>query len=342
VGASLTLRDVRRRRDGRDVLHVPALDVAAGGRLGVLGANGAGKTTLLRLLAGLDRPDAGTVLVDGVETRSGGVALRRRVAYAPQRPALLTMSVQRNVELPLRYRGIGASERPGRARAALETLGIGHLAGRRAHALSGGEAQRVSLARTLATDPAVLLLDEPAAALDPGARAAFLDDLERVLAARDVTVVHVSHRPEEVLRSAGRVAVLVDGRLVQAGPAADVLAHPASVAAARLLGYENVLGVEVRGGAVHFAGNECGAAPPGAADGPAALAVWAAGVRLDRCGGAPALVTAVAAAAGRWDVGLDAGGVRVRAHVPLTVSPPIAGTAVALGFDTPHAALVPI
>ena len=244
MGAVLSLGEVRQRRGGREVLRVDELDIAASERLAVLGPNGSGKTTLLRLLAAIDMPVEGTVLVDGVPTTPGAVELRRRVAYAAQRPGLLTTSVRRNVELPLRWRRVGRAERRESAGAALERLGVAHLADRSAAALSAGEAQRVNLARALALDPALLLLDEPAAALDAESRAAFLADVERALDTRGPTVVHVSHRPEEVLRMAGRVAVLVDGAIRQLTTPDALLRAPADATVARLVGYENVLEAE--------------------------------------------------------------------------------------------------
>jgi ABC-type multidrug transport system ATPase subunit len=118
MGAVLTLRDLRHNRGGREVLAIDELDLQAGERLAVLGPNGAGKTTLLRLLAGLDTPEAGIVEIDGVPMPDVGLDVRRRIGYATQRPGLLSTSVIRNVELPLRWRGLDGAARGNAALAA--------------------------------------------------------------------------------------------------------------------------------------------------------------------------------------------------------------------------------
>ena len=245
MGAELSLTDVRHVRGGREVLRVDSLVVGRGEHLSVLGPNGAGKSTLLRLLAAVESPHSGDVTVDGVSTRRGGVELRRRVAYATQRPGLLNTSVRRNVELPLRWRKVPRTLRGELALAALERLKVAHLADRPAGALSGGEQQRVSLARALAIDPAVLLLDEPAAGLDAQSRSAFFADLEQALADRATTVVQVSHRAEEALRLADRVVVLVDGLVHQVGSPDVLNRFPADARVAALVGYENLVDAHV-------------------------------------------------------------------------------------------------
>ena len=151
---------------------------------------------------GSRRRPSGTVEVDGIPTTDADLSVRRQIGYATQRAGLLSTSVIRNVELPLRWRGIDRATRRSAALAALERVNAASLAGRKALSLSGGEAQRVSLARALALEPRLLLLDEPAAGLDAEARQAFFDDLEAALAERTTTVVHVSHRAEEALRLA--------------------------------------------------------------------------------------------------------------------------------------------
>jgi tungstate transport system ATP-binding protein len=341
VGAVLSLTGVRHRRGGREVLRVDRLAVAAGERLGLLGLNGAGKTSLLRLLAAIDRPTAGEVRVDDVPTSRGGPALRRRLAYAPQRPLLLSTTVRHNVELPLRYRRAPRTTRQAVATAALARLGVEHLAERAAHSLSGGEAQRVSLARALACEPDALLLDEPAAGLDTPSRAAFFADVERALADRAITVVLVSHRAEEVLALADRVAVLVAGELRQVAPADELVTHPADAAVARLVGYENVIDVHVDdNGAILAGGHPTGlVAPPGRR--PGALAIWATAMRLrdPSQDGLPATVSRVTTGPGRHELTLDAG-FALRAHLPLGRPPPLPGTKVSVELDRTLAALV--
>ena len=332
MGAVLTVDGVRHRRGGREVLHVPRLEIGAGERLGLLGRNGAGKTTLLRLLAGIDEPTAGEVRIDGVALSRGAAVLRRRLAYAPQRPVLLSTSVRHNVELPLRYRRAPRETRRATAEAALARLGVEHLADRPARALSGGEAQRVSLARALVVSPDGLLLDEPAAGLDTPARAAFFGDVDRALGDGATTVVLVSHRAEEVLARSDRVAVLVDGELRQVARGSDLVTHPADAAVARLVGYENVVEADIdENGNVLVAGRRTGlTAPPGRR--PATLAIWAAAVRVCGNGPLPATVGRVTTGPGRHEIALDAG-VPLQAHAPLASRPPDPGAEVTVALD---------
>jgi len=331
---SLSLRGIRHRRGPREVLAIDGLDIAAGERLAVLGPNGAGKTTLLRLMAGLEAPSAGVVEIDGVPTAPGGAALRRRVGYATQQAGLLSTTVRRNVELPLRWRGVAGGARRAAALAALRRLGVVHLADRPALSLSGGEAQRVSLARALALDPRLLLLDEPAAGLDAEARRSFLDDIAALLADRAMTVVHVSHRADEALLLADRVAVLVDGALHQLAGPSRVLRDPCDATVARLVGYDNVIPGRIdRDGELLVAGRPCGIRsdrPPG----DVTVAAWATAVRLapPRDGSFEATAEHVCVGPGRWEVVLT-GEQTVRAHLPLAGAPPQPGDRYAVRLD---------
>jgi molybdate transport system ATP-binding protein len=221
-----------------------ALDVADGETVAVLGPNGAGKSTLLAVAAGLLRPDSGRVLLDGVELTGPGVWVpphARRIALLAQDPLLFPhLSALENVAFGPRSRGTHRRTAREQARTWLEAVGVADLADRRPGRLSGGQAQRVAVARALAADPRVLLLDEPMAALDVAVRPALRQTLRRVLA--DRTVVLVTHDVLDALLLADRVVVVDGGRVVEAGPTTDVLTRPRSPFAARIAGLNMVRG----------------------------------------------------------------------------------------------------
>ena len=340
MGAVLSLRELCHYRGALRVLAIDALDLAAGQRLAVLGPNGAGKTTLLRLIAGLERASEGAVELDGVPVDGAATALRHEVGYVTQRAALLSTSVQRNIELPLGWRGVERNKRRALARAALERLGVGHLADRRAPSLSGGEAQRVSLARALALEPQLLLLDEPAAGLDPPGRQTFFDDLETALVDRQATVVHVSHRPDEALRLTDHMAVLIEGTIRQLADPVSLVRSPADPTVARLVGYENVIPVEADAtGRVLIGGVPCGVTAR--ESGPAVLAAWATAIRIDLQAGGPltATVEKVRPGPGHWEV-LLSGPADLLAHLPLDEPAPALGAQVGVDINRSGATLL--
>ena len=202
------------------VLHIERLAIAAGSTTALIGPNGAGKSTLLRVLAFLQPPSAGRVRYAGQPvTRAGLTPLRRRVGLVPQNPYLLRQSVRRNVELGLKLRGVPRAERTARVAAVLDELGLAALATRPSHALSGGELQRVALARVLVLAPDVLLLDEPFTHLDPRAT----EEMERLIgdlaARRTRTVVFASHDELRARALSHEVLSVLDGRI---GPASLV------------------------------------------------------------------------------------------------------------------------
>jgi ABC-type sugar transport system ATPase subunit len=353
VGTAVSVRGVRHRLGGREVLRVDRLDVPAGARLAVLGPNGAGKSTLLRLLAGLEAPTTGTVLVDGAEAARRPLSDRRRSAYVTQRAGLLTETAAHNVEIPLRWRGLPRQECRARARAALDRLGVLHLADRPAAGLSGGERQRVSLARALALDPLLLLLDEPAAALDVPARQELLTDLERAVTdAPASTVVHVTHRPAEALRMADTVAVLVAGELRQVATPAALLRRPADEVVARLVGYETLVPAVLEpDGRVVLDGHLLARAARDRWDvahdgaGRVTAACFAAGVCIRPCGagGLPATVVRASPGPGHGIVRLAACGGRITltAHLPHGAPLPQPGRPAAVMLDPALTVLVP-
>ena len=276
-----------------------ALDVAEGETLALLGPNGAGKSTVLSVAAGLLRPDRGRVTLDGRElTRRDGTsrdvqvpAHDRQVALLAQDPALFPhLSVRDNVAFGPRSRGASRRTAHEVADRWLDEVGLESLAGRRPGQLSGGQAQRAAVARALAADPRLLLLDEPLAALDVAVTPALRQTLRRVLA--DRTVVLVTHDVLDALLLADRVVVLDHGRVVEEGSCADVLSRPRSTFAARIAGLNLVRGtwrdhaVETATG-LRIVGDAADAEP---SPGDAAVAVFpptAVSVFLTAPGGSP-------------------------------------------------------
>lgn len=232
----ITIERLRFERDGRCVLDVPELKFASGTTTALFGPNGSGKTTLLRLIAQLERPSSGRIET-GAAADEDPTSSRTRVAYAFQEAVFLRGSVRANLALALDLRRVAVAERKARiAEAALE-CGIAHLLDRPARKLSGGEAQRVNLARALALRAPVTLLDEPLAGLDRIARAQLLDDLPRLLARFAATTIVVTHDREEAFRIADHLVVLTGGQVRAAGPKGDIYRNPPDRETAELLGY---------------------------------------------------------------------------------------------------------
>jgi tungstate transport system ATP-binding protein len=208
------LRGVRIAYAGREVLNIDELLVERGARLAIVGPNGAGKSTLLRVLAFLERPDQGTISLDGVDVSGDKArrAARRRVTLVEQRPFLFRGTALDNVAFGPRARGLTRREAERGAREALARVAAEPLAGRDVRALSEGERQRVAVARALAATPDALLLDEPVAGADRAAQHALYAAIAAVQAQRAVTVCVASHQLEDAYRWADRVLALHHGR----------------------------------------------------------------------------------------------------------------------------------
>ena len=243
-------RDLRMLYAGATVLDVPAVAVGPGEILALIGPNGAGKSTLLRILGLLERPTEGVIRFRGEPVRWGNrdfLTVRRRFACVFQEPLLCDATVQANVTLGLRLRRRPAEEVAAQAGTWLARLGILHLARREARTLSGGEAQRTSLARAFAIHPDVLLLDEPFAALDPPTRDDLLTLLHGLLRQEGFTTIFVTHDRNEALRLGDRIAVMADGRIYQVGEPSEVFGRPITEEIARFVGVETILPGRVTG-----------------------------------------------------------------------------------------------
>jgi len=224
----IEIRNLLIQRNKRDVLKIDSLNIQRGETLAVVGPNGAGKSTLLLALARLLKPTAGEVIFDGNQVaRLDDLEYRRRISFVFQDPLLLDMTVEQNIALGLKFRNAPKEDIQARVWKWIKQLGIESLAKRRASQLSGGEAQRVSLARAFVLEPELLLLDEPFAALDPPTRAKLLEDLSALLAEDHRTAVFVTHNLNEAAKLSHRVAVIVEGMLRQVGTAKQIKSKPA-------------------------------------------------------------------------------------------------------------------
>ncbi len=255
-------------------------EMADGETLAVLGPNGAGKSTLLALLAGLLTPDAGSAVLDGRTLFGGGRSVpahRRGVSLLAQEPLLFPhLNVLDNVAFGPRSAGAGRHESREVARRWLEEVEGTELSGRKPGQVSGGQGQRVAVARALASDPGLLLLDEPMSALDAAVAPALRRTLRRVLESRNAIIV--THNVLDALMLADRVLVLEGGRAVELGATRDVLERPRSGFAAGLAGLNLVLGTADSDGLVTADGERVAAAAGDLlAPGSAAAAVFSPG-----------------------------------------------------------------
>ncbi|HKV73755.1 MAG TPA: ABC transporter ATP-binding protein [Gemmatimonadales bacterium] len=275
------LRCTVSKRLGNFVLDL-SLTAAEGETLVVVGESGSGKSTLLRLLAGLERPDAGIIALDQAEwfsTESGAWCppAERSVGLVAQDYSLFPhLTVLENVCFGLRAAGMQAPQARRQAFDMLDRLGIGALSTRRPGGLSGGQQQRVALARALVLDPALLLLDEPLSALDLQTRREVRAELRGMLAALSCVTVYVTHSPLEALAFGRHIAVLDNGSLAQWGSGGELLRHPRSPYVAEFIGLNFFQGtIEGRGGGlarIRTEGGVLSVVDPGGED-PVLLAV---------------------------------------------------------------------
>jgi molybdate transport system ATP-binding protein len=217
---------------------------AAPGFTILFGPSGAGKTTLLDCVAGLTQPESGRIAIGGrilfdSAQRIDVPVEKRRLGYVFQHLALFPhLTVQQNVQYGLAH--LPQEERGAQASAILDAFRISHLAQRYPREISGGESQRTALARTLVTDPALLLLDEPLAALDAPTKTRIIDDLRKWNQAHRIPILYVTHSREEVFALGERVLVLDAGRIVAQGTPHEVIRAPQQETVAQLVGFENI------------------------------------------------------------------------------------------------------
>jgi ABC-type Fe3+/spermidine/putrescine transport system ATPase subunit len=273
----LELQSITHTYEGAPVLRGVSLSVAERSITALVGPSGCGKTTLLRIVAGLERADAGALLLEG-EPIEGVPPHRRGFGLMFQDYALFPhLDVAGNIGFGLHVQGQGAAA-PARVAELLTLVGLQGYERRRVYELSGGERQRVALARALAPRPRLLMLDEPLAALDRALRERLQDELRTILRAVGVTAIYVTHDQEEAFALADQVALLNAGQLEQSGPPEAIYRCPASAWAARFFGLGNLVAGHWRAdGRVDTALGPLACrheGPPGQAGAPACLVLY--------------------------------------------------------------------
>jgi len=238
----LELQSITKRLGEMDMSDV-SLTLEAGEYFALLGPTGVGKTVLIEIIAGLIRPDGGSISWDGADITSLPPE-RRGFAVVYQDYALFPhLSVARNIAYGARACGSDSTEISARTARLADMLGITELLGRRPETLSGGEQQRTAIARALAAKPKLLLLDEPLSALDTNTRLRLRRELKRINAELGTAILHVTHEPEEAMALADRIGVMLDYRLHQVAAPEELFRRPTDASVARFLGIRNVLSV---------------------------------------------------------------------------------------------------
>jgi tungstate transport system ATP-binding protein len=238
----LEIKEVEHFYGARKVCKVKQLFVEEGESLVILGPNGSGKSTLLRLMALLEKPSQGAIFYEGRKVNHrNSLAIRRQLVLLLQKPIFFTGTVLENIVYGLRLRKLPPDEVENRLSKVSSLLNLTDLLHRKVDELSGGEAQRVNLARAFALRPEILFLDEPFSALDAPTREEIIVELGRIIEKTGQTTVFVTHHREEAAFLGSRVVVLIDGQVFQVGSVEEVFSKPVCDDVAKLVGVETVL-----------------------------------------------------------------------------------------------------
>lgn len=233
---NMTFSDLKKSYDGKQVLDIESGVIRSGSRTALIGPNGAGKSTLLKILAGLESADRGTVQYDGVSKFP-----QQELTLVFQKPYLISTTVERNIAYPMKLRGFTQQEIDRRVTMLLEELNLTEFRHRKSWKLSGGETQKVALARALSFYPKVLMLDEPTANIDPYTTA----EIEKILLEENqrngTTILLVTHNLAQAKRVCDEIIVLHDGKQIETGAAQKILTNPENPVTRRFLAGELIL-----------------------------------------------------------------------------------------------------
>ena len=236
--------DLCQKYGEREILKKVNIKVDRGEVFALIGPTGAGKTTLLRLLDLIDTPTTGSIYFDGMDITASArtrLEVRRRMAFVLQKPIVFNMSVYDNIAYGLKWRGLARNDIREKVNRTLEMVGLSAYGNRNARTLSGGEVQRVAIARALAIEPEVLLMDEPTANLDPVSISKTEELIREIIRHYDTTIIMATHDMPQGQRLADRVAVLLDGEILQTGDWREVFSSPRNREVADFVGVENII-----------------------------------------------------------------------------------------------------
>jgi putative spermidine/putrescine transport system ATP-binding protein len=266
MSEGVSLQGISKHYGAVRALDDVSLDVAPGEMVALLGPSGCGKTTLLRSVAGLEKPDGGRIVIAGKDVTLEP-ARKRPIGMVFQSYVLFpNMTIRENVGFPLKMRGVSAEKTRARADELLTLVGLGAQADRYPHQVSGGQQQRGALARALAPEPQVLLLDEPLSALDALVRVRLRDEIRRIQQMVKITALYVTHDQEEAMAIADRVAVMNAGNIEQLARPAALYDDPVTRFTAGFVGNRNALELPVENGMVRLGKALAAPAPAGSGD----------------------------------------------------------------------------
>ncbi|MCI5579419.1 MAG: ABC transporter ATP-binding protein [Oscillospiraceae bacterium] len=224
---SLVVKNLNKKFDGKEALCDINFEAEGGEFLSILGPSGCGKTTLLRILIGLVRADSGTITLDGKDITKASPD-KREMGIVFQNYALFeNMTVLRNVEYAMKFRPELKSKAHETAMRLIEQVGLSEHINKYPSELSGGQMQRVAIARTLALSPKIILLDEPMSALDAATRLSLREELKRIQNEMHTTMIYITHDQEEAFAMSDRIMVMGNAKIHQIGTPQEILAHPA-------------------------------------------------------------------------------------------------------------------
>lgn len=241
----LKVDQLKVHRSNQLVVDIPNLTLGQGEVLAVAGPNGAGKSTFLLALAGLIKTTSGHIYLNQNSTQLSLSLLRKQCALVLQEPLLLHTTVRENIGIGLAFRGMADNEIRKRVDHWQDVFGLSQLSNRQAYRLSGGEAQRVSLARAFATGADLLLLDEPFSSLDAPTRLGLLNDFQSILKSSRQTAIFITHDLDEALMLGSQIAILIGGQLRQVGSPRQVFDEPADSEVADFVGVETIISGEI-------------------------------------------------------------------------------------------------